>query len=69
MGIFQQRPEEPTEWAGLPAEPWEPVSPAARLDEQPPAEIPLLGPIPRLETIAIALEPVAPPEPVDGDGE
>lgn len=24
MGIFQQRPEEPTEWAGLPAEPWEP---------------------------------------------
>ncbi len=24
MGIFQSRPEEPTEWAGLPAEPWEP---------------------------------------------
>lgn len=24
MGIFQSRPEEPSEWAGLPAEPWEP---------------------------------------------
>ncbi|MGB4777839.1 hypothetical protein [Microbacterium sp.] len=28
MGIFQSRPEEPTEWAGLPAEPWEPHEPA-----------------------------------------
>ncbi|WP_312677751.1 hypothetical protein [Microbacterium sp.] len=27
MGIFQSRPEEPTEWAGLPAEPWEPREP------------------------------------------
>jgi len=26
MGIFQSRPEEPSEWAGLPAEPWEPRS-------------------------------------------
>ncbi|MFT3799490.1 hypothetical protein [Microbacterium sp.] len=28
MGIFQSRPEEPTEWAGLPSEPWEPRSPS-----------------------------------------
>lgn len=28
MGIFQQRPEEPTEWAGLPSEPWEPRTPS-----------------------------------------
>ncbi len=27
MGIFQSRPEEPDEWAGLPAEPWEPRVP------------------------------------------
>lgn len=27
MGIFQSRPEEPSEWAGLPAEPWEPRVP------------------------------------------
>jgi len=26
MGIFQQKPEEPTEWAGLPSDPWEPWS-------------------------------------------
>lgn len=27
MGIFQSRPEEPDEWAGLPAEPWQPRVP------------------------------------------
>ena len=27
MGIFQSRPEEPSEWAGLPAEPREPRMP------------------------------------------
>ncbi len=27
MGIFQSRPEEPDEWAGLPSEPWEPRVP------------------------------------------
>jgi len=26
------RPEEPTEWAGLPSEPWESASPAETLD-------------------------------------
>lgn len=31
MGIFQSRPEEPTEWAGLPSEPWEPREPAEAL--------------------------------------
>lgn len=28
MGIFQSRPEEPSEWGGLPAEPAEPREPA-----------------------------------------
>ncbi len=36
MGIFQQRPEEPTEWAGLPSDPWEPRSPSEVLP--PPVE-------------------------------
>ena len=27
MGTFQSRPEEPTEWGGLPSEPWEPREP------------------------------------------
>lgn len=42
MGIFQSRPEEPTEWAGLPAEPWEPREPTEVL---PPAvdDIGVLG--------------------------
>ncbi len=31
MGIFQQRPEEPSEWAGLPDEPWQPRLPAETL--------------------------------------
>lgn len=31
MGLFQQRPEEPTEWAGLPAEPWRPRTEAELL--------------------------------------
>lgn len=31
MGLFTQRPEEPTEWAGLPSEPLEQRSPADRL--------------------------------------
>lgn len=31
MGLFSPRPEEPTEWAGLPSEPLESRSPADRL--------------------------------------
>jgi len=31
MGLFTPRPEEPTDWAGLPSEPLEPRSPADRL--------------------------------------
>lgn len=32
MGLFQQLPEEPTEWAGLPSEPLQPETAAQRLD-------------------------------------
>lgn len=42
MGIFQSRPEEPDEWAGLPAEPWQPRVPGEVLP--PPVDGPgLLG--------------------------
>lgn len=68
MGLFQKRPEEPTDWAGLPAEPHQPASPAERLGEAPPVEIPLLGPIPAADSIAITIQPVS-PEPVEGDGD
>ena len=36
MGLFTSRPEEPTEWAGLPSEPLRPRSAAEQLD----AEVP-----------------------------
>lgn len=54
MGLFQQRPEDPTEWAGLPAEPWEPASPASQLTDD--TAPPLLGDIRGTETVAITIE-------------
>jgi hypothetical protein len=33
MGLFSQRPEEPTEWAGLPSEPARAESAAERLSD------------------------------------
>lgn len=42
MGLFTQRPEEPTEWAGLPSEPISEVSPAELLPEPAP-DLPGLG--------------------------
>ncbi|MGV9193364.1 hypothetical protein ACQ143_03370 [Microbacterium sp. MC2] len=68
MGLFQQRPEEPTAWAGLPAEPHEPASPVERLGDAPPVDIPLLGPLTATETVAITIEPVS-VDTVDADGE
>ncbi|MDQ1136954.1 hypothetical protein QE410_001753 [Microbacterium sp. SORGH_AS 1204] len=46
MGLFVQRPEEPSEWAGLPGEPARPRTRAELLpDDDPPAASPtgLLG--------------------------
>jgi len=59
MGLFQQRPEEPTEWGGLPAEPWEPrdttevLAPGAAT-----FDLPLFGEIPHRETIAYTIHAV-----------
>ncbi|WES66102.1 hypothetical protein P0L94_08495 [Microbacter sp. GSS18] len=39
MGMFMQRPEEPTEWAGLPSEPARPQNAAERLDDAPPVDL------------------------------
>lgn len=33
MGLFQSRPEEPQDWGGLPAEPYNPEFDTARLDD------------------------------------
>ncbi|WP_299087040.1 hypothetical protein [uncultured Microbacterium sp.] len=42
MGIFQSRPEEPTEWGGLPSEPWEPRE-AAEILPPPVDDLGILG--------------------------
>lgn len=68
MGLFQQRPEEPTEWGGLPSEPWEPREPSEVLPADAAAfELPLFGEIPRRETVSYTAESWAVPE-VDPTG-
>ena len=59
MGLFQHRPEEPTEWGGLPSEPLEP-DPAGILPPAPDLDIPLFGEVPARQTIAYTAEPTAP---------
>lgn len=61
MGLFTQRPQHNEEWAGLPSEPREPESPAERLID-PPAAADLLGAGGEVESIAIPLPPVQPPQ-------
>jgi hypothetical protein len=67
MGLFQHKPEEPTEWAGLPGEPWEPRGPADRLDDVPTADLPLFGTAGSISIVEIPVE-VAPPTP-SGEGD
>jgi hypothetical protein len=58
MGLFTQRPEEPTEWAGLPSEPLEPRSPADRLPAD--GSVDVLG---LLTGSGVASIPLTVPEP------
>jgi len=39
MGLFVQRPEEPSEWAGLPGEPLRPRSRAEALPDNGPVDV------------------------------
>lgn len=65
MGMFTQRPEEPTEWAGLPSEPARPTSAAERLDDAAPVDLGLMPDAGgAVESIAI---PVAVPDPEADD--
>ncbi len=73
MGLFAQRPEEPTEWAGLPSEPARPESAAEKLADAAP-QVDALGlmtggavesiVIPVAPVVEIAQEPVS-----DGQGD
>lgn len=67
MGIFQTRPEDPTEWTGLPSEPWQPRSPVEQLGDAPNVEYTIYGDPVGVETIAIALTPAAPAAVESGD--
>jgi hypothetical protein len=68
MGLFSQRPEEPTEWAGLPSEPARVESSADRLPEAAPVDLGDLGVAALggggVEAIVIPLTPVTPVTPV-----
>lgn len=69
MGLFVQRPEEPSEWAGLPGEPVRPRTKAELLpDEDQPAASPtgLLG-LADASTTSIAIPLGDPAETADGD--
>ncbi|KTR95096.1 hypothetical protein NS220_07100 [Microbacterium testaceum] len=65
MGLFVQRPEEPSEWAGLPGEPVRPRSRAEVLPDDEPvnaASADLLGVgETSLSSITISLDEVVPP--------
>ncbi len=73
MGLFQQRPEEPSEWAGLPSEPWAPREPAERISSAPALDLPLFGAMPARETIVLSVDlggqPTAPAALDGGDAE
>ncbi|WP_349308264.1 hypothetical protein [Microbacterium sp. MM2322] len=71
MGLFTQRPEEPSEWGGLPSEPLDPRSPVERLGDGPTAgdwSPDLLSEAPTTATwIEIPVDPA--PEGDSGDGD
>lgn len=72
MGLFAHRPEEPTEWAGLPSEPERTRSAAERLDAGAEIEIGsagLFGATAAVESIVIPVAPVIEIIPEETTGE
>jgi hypothetical protein len=73
MGLFSQRPEEPTEWAGLPSEPARVESSADRLPEAAPVDLGGLGLAAfgggEVKAIVVPVTPVTPVTEVDPDME
>ncbi len=60
MGLFAPRPEEPTEWPGLPGEPLRPESAAERLPDPPLDDIGLVGLLGEGVAVESIVIPVAP---------
>jgi hypothetical protein len=73
MGLIAGRPEEPSEWAGLPSEPVEPGHPVERLGDGPTAADwtpDLLSDVPQTSTwIEIPVEPTDAPHGGSGEGD
>lgn len=60
MGLFQQLPEDPEEWAGLPSEPLGPESAASRLSTDVDNLTALGGVIPSSSAVESIVIPVTP---------
>jgi hypothetical protein len=58
MGLFTQRPQEPSAWAALPGEPLRPRSPADRLEDASPVLDGLGLVTGGVESISIPVEPI-----------
>lgn len=62
MGLFMQRPEEPSEWAGIPSDPDRAENAAERLPEVAPVDIGFVGLLGEggaaVESIVIPVAPV-----------
>lgn len=59
MGLFTQKPQEPSAWAALPGEPIE-ASPTERLDEAPSLDLMDVGLSAQYSTIVFPVKPAAP---------
>ncbi|KAA9086936.1 hypothetical protein [Microbacterium radiodurans] len=72
MGLFTQRPEEPSEWAGLPAEPHTRGGAADELADEPQpsaGSIDLLFGAPTGTTASVEVPVSEPATPGDADGD
>ncbi|MGF3052851.1 hypothetical protein ACQUSY_02610 [Microbacterium sp. YY-03] len=70
MGLFQSRPEQPQDWGGLPAEPYNPEFDTARLDDNAITSTSVGDVLSATQSVSIAFT-MKPAEPVTeaGDGE
>lgn len=70
MGLFTQKPQEPSAWAALPGEPLEDDNPSERLDEAPAVDLfSVGGTVSTSVVIPVAPTPPGPAEKAIPEGE
>ncbi|MGF2949251.1 hypothetical protein [Microbacterium alcoholitolerans] len=71
MGLFQQKPQEPSAWAALPGEPVDETGGTERLDEVPAMDLMDIGLGAQYSTTVIPVTPPAPEaaDTAENDGE